>query len=146
MTKVAIACAVVAACKTSGQTVELDASAPLPTASPTASASVVPDDAPSASTSASPVMPSVAARAVQATTLPTSINAMPATWRACVSDQDCVAIPSACCGSWPSNVVSRDRVQHAVVAADLARDNCRNRVCARIVERPACEHGQCNLR
>lgn len=70
----------------------------------------------------------------------------PASSVACRADDDCVAIPSACCGSWPSNVASRAEVQRAVAASDAARDNCKNRVCAMRMQSAACERARCVVR
>ena len=106
---------------------------------------------PSESVVAAPPPPSASvppppSASAQPPPLPTSVSAIPAAWLACAKDSDCVAIPSACCGSWPSNVASRDRVHRAVTAADAARDNCKNRMCAMRMETAACESGRCVVR
>lgn len=96
----------------------------------------------------SPPVPSASAPPVVAAPsssagLPARADAIPAAWLTCASDADCAAIKSACCGSWPANQASRDRVREAVAAADRARNFCRNRMCIQKVDMPACDHGKC---
>jgi len=75
--------------------------------------------------------------------LPATASAIPADWLQCSADAECVAIKSACCGSWPSNVAHRERVRKSVAVADAARDYCRNRMCIQKLDTPACDHGKC---
>jgi len=78
--------------------------------------------------------------------LPATVAAIPGDWIECKADADCVAIKSACCGSWPSNVTHRERVRKSVAVADAARNYCRNRMCIQKVDTPACDHGKCVIR
>lgn len=114
-------------------------SAPSETPAPSvaASASATSSSAPSASPA-----PSASA----APKLPSRVAEIPAAWLACKADTECVSLPSACCGAWPANVAHEARVRAAVSAADAARGNCRNRVCAMRMSTPACDHGACVVR
>ncbi len=61
---------------------------------------------------------------------------------ACESDADCVAVPSACCGAWPSNALHIAQVRKAVAESDAKRD-CKKEKCASQVTHAACNQGRC---
>ena len=129
---------VLAACKHAPPATNLDASAASEPSAPPAPSATPP--APTASASAAPSSSAPHAK------LPTTAAELPAAWLACQADADCVALPSACCGAWPSNTKSRAHVQAAMTAADAARGNCADRVCAMRVLDAACDHGRCVVR
>jgi hypothetical protein len=113
-----------------------------PTAEPAPSAT----EAPSATASEAPAPSAAPSAGAPHPHLPTTASAIPAAWLACTKDADCVALPSKCCGAWPSNVGSRVQVERALAAADAARGNCPDRVCAMRLESAACERGRCVVR
>jgi hypothetical protein len=120
---------------------------PAPNDVAVASSSVPVIESPPAPSETVSAAPSATARATsESLGLPASAAAIPADWLACSSDAECVAIRSACCGAWPSNVAHRERVRKSVAVADAARDYCKNRVCAQRMETPACDHAHCVIR
>ena len=96
----------------------------------------------STSTSTSTSATGISASASARTPRPAISNA----WVTCAADVDCVAVPSACCDAWPSNVASLERVRAAVAASDATRAECRDRVCAMRVPDAACDRGRCVVR
>ena len=129
---------VAAACKTE---------APAPNDVAVASSSVPVIESPPAPSEVPSAPPSSSAKPTSSSLgLPASVAEIPGDWLACTTDAECVAIRSACCGAWPSNVAHRERVRKSVAVADAARDYCKNRMCAQRVETPACDHGKCVIR
>jgi hypothetical protein len=61
----------------------------------------------------------------------------------CSTDADCVAVPTACCRSIPSNRASIEAVRKV---ADGMTEGCKTRVCAMRVDNAACVSGHCVVR
>ncbi len=134
------------ACKHDVSKDDLDAALAVPP--PTESETTAPSATavtpmPSAST---PASAAASASSAPQHAAPKTAAEIPAAWLACARSADCVALDSACCGAWPSNVASLARVRAAMAASDAARGNCTGRVCAMRKADAVCESGRCVVR